>query len=115
MVAEQNNTQKDVRLNVWQTFVLGIKVLGGELSWNIVRLLRRFEIRQLEKRLAREYETLGRLQAGKMEKDEEAQEAEKELCHKQIAFLEKEIAFLEEELLGLRDSIVKHRREKWAI
>ncbi|MCF8104985.1 MAG: hypothetical protein K9K64_05845 [Desulfohalobiaceae bacterium] len=115
MVAEQSKANGDARLNVWQTFVLGVKVLGGELYWNVLKLLRRFEIRELEKRLAREYETLGRLQAGKIEGDEGVLQEEKELCLKQVAFLEKEIAFLKDELLGLRDSIVEHRREKWNI
>lgn len=107
--------QGDVPLNVWETFVLGIKVLGAELSQNLIDSLRGYEIKQLEKRLAKEYETLGRLHAPNLDQDHETREKEQELCHKQIAFLEKEIAFLEEERVNLRDSNRKQHREKWAV
>ena len=115
MVHEQENQRNSGLLNFWQTLVLGVKALGAEVYWNLLRLLREFEITQMEKRLAREYETLGRLHAGNKHEDETFEESEQELCRKQIDFLEKEIAYLRQELANFRTSLLKERRERWGL
>mgnify|MGYP006287771203 CR=1 FL=1 len=114
MPHQQKQSSSSV-LNVRQTVVLGVKALGAEVYWNLLRLLREFEIKQLEKRLAGEYETLGRLHTDNQHEDESAGESEKELCRKQIDFLEKEIAYLRRELANLRESLLRERRERWGL
>ncbi len=109
----QETLQAGGVMNLRQTLLLGIKALGAEVHWNLLRLLREFEIKQLDKRLLQEYEQLGRLHAGPLEQDAEDWESEKETCHKQIAFLEKEIAFLRAELENLRASVIQERLERW--
>lgn len=110
---EQERPQSGGPVNLQQTVLLGVKALGSEVYWNLLRLLREFEIKQMDKRLLREYETLGRLHAGQGEKAAEDRESEEALCRKQIDFLEKEIAFLREELEKLRTTLIQERLERW--
>ncbi len=113
MELEQETPQSGGPLNLRQTLLLGIKTLGSEVYWNLLRLLREVEIKQLDKRLLKEYETLGRLHAGQGEPSAEDRESEEALCRKQIDFLEKEIAFLREELEKLRTTLIQERLERW--
>jgi len=109
----QETPQAGGPLNLRRTVLLGIKALGSEVYWHLLRLLREFEIKQMDKRLLKEYEKLGRLHAGQGETAAEDRESEEELCRKQIDFLEKEIAFLREELEKLRTSLIQERLERW--
>lgn len=90
---------------------LTFKLIVSELRWSVVRFLRSIEIRQLEKRLAREYQKLGQLSA--TQKKNTGNEAE--LCQKQIDFLEKELLFLKQELTDLRNDMIVKRCSKWGL
>ncbi len=75
-------------------------MVGSELRWIALGRLRAFEIRQLKKRLDREYETLGRLAEPVFTRDRKASGAvsgDVDLCLKQIEFLRDEIAQLDGE------------------
>ncbi len=110
------NAQETPELGFGQTIVLGWKVLLSEIHWQILRGLRSWEIRQLEQRLQREYQSLGRLLSNRS-KDQEIDDsnAEVETCQKQIDFLASEINFLKQELNNLRETIVEQRCQKWSL
>ena len=103
------NPQKE--LSTLEAIPITIKLIGSELRWTVVRFLRSLEIRQMEKRLNKEYQKLGQLSASK-DKDSAT---EAELCQKQIDFLEKEIHFLKQELTDLRHDLVRKRCRKWGL
>lgn len=90
---------------------LTMKLIASELRWSVVRFLRSIEIRQLEKRLAKEYQQLGQISAGQKKKTN----SDTELCQKQIDFLEKELLFLKQELTDLRNDMVVKRCRKWGL
>ncbi|EPR37577.1 hypothetical protein dsx2_0923 [Desulfovibrio sp. X2] len=92
------------------TLLLGLRVLASELSWIVVRVMRRAEMRQLEKRLDQERTTLTGLASGG-----EPRAPERELSEKQIAFLEEEIDFLAREMAAKRADMVARRTAAWGL
>jgi hypothetical protein len=90
---------------------LTMKLIASELRWSVVRFLRSIEIRQLEKRLAREYQQLGQISASQKKNADN----DTELCQKQIDFLEKELLFLKQELTDLRNDMIVKRCRKWGL
>ncbi len=100
---------------VWGNFILGLKVLGAELRWLAVSLVRRCEARQVRRRLEAEYAALGRLAREHLKSEGKAPmspDGEAGLAVSQIDFLEQEIAFLDKELGRAReDELAKRRRE----
>ncbi len=108
----QSQTQT-VDMTLDRTLILGVKVIFSELWWSVIRWLRSLEIRQMEKRLKREYETLGKLQQ-KAEKDALSRD-EESLCLKQIDFLSSELDHLRSDLQNLRQSMIDRRRQKWRV
>ncbi len=105
--------EENIELSFWETFTLGIRVLFSEMHWHLLRGLRVWEIKQLNKRLEKEYQKMGELSRQEVE-DSEIQ-SQKELCNNQIEFLEKEIDFLENELQRLRNDNIAKRRQKWGV
>lgn len=103
-------------LPLWRSVSLGIKVIFSEVHWSIVKGLRSWEIKQLQKRLRKEYQDLGRLNRQK-ELGQEGPDTEQEvdLCREQIDFLEKELKFLQQELERVRTETLDYRRQKWEI
>lgn len=98
---------------VWSNFVLGLKVLGGELKWLAMRLIRGCESRQVRRRLEAEYATLGRLARRHLENGGKAPmtgDGEAGLSLSQIEFLEQEVAFLEKDLAAAREKDLARRR-----
>jgi hypothetical protein len=93
--------------------VNGFKLLASETKWVFIRGFRRWEIRQMEKRLAEEYQNLGKSYAESQSKDEEfnAKSSDNDLTLKQIAFLREELAHLEKELDATRAEYIKGRTQ----
>jgi hypothetical protein len=104
------NATKRHTVSTLEAIPLTLKLIWSELRWSVVRFLRSVEIKQLEKRLAREYQKLGRLSASEAKDAEQA-----ELCRKQIAFLDKELSFLHQELSDLRQDLIVKRCRKWGL
>lgn len=96
-------------LSRMQAIVLGWKLLASELRWLALKSLRRWEVRQLRKRLRQEYTTLGRLTS------QDASQEATDLCRRQIEFLQEEIEYLEKELATTRDDIVSRRVQQWGL
>ena len=106
-------------LPILQDILLGLKVLGSELKWLIIALLRNWEIAQLRKRLHQEYRALGVIEAvgAGLEQAMDDRETnifdEKELALKQIAFLLDEIRYLRDRLGEERKEYIQRRVNKW--
>lgn len=81
-------------------FKVGFKVWTRQFSLLVSNILGNLEVRQLEKRLEKEYALLGKLTMGHTQGDIE-------LCRKQIDFFVDEIARLKAEQEAKRD--VKNR------
>ncbi|WP_027179003.1 hypothetical protein [Maridesulfovibrio bastinii] len=81
-------------------FKLGFKIWTKQFSLILSSILGNIEVRQLEKRLEKEYALLGKLTMGNTQGDIE-------LCKKQIEFFVDEIARLKAEQEAKRD--VKNR------
>lgn len=84
---------------------LGLRVLCSELSWTLVRAMRRLEIRQLRKRLREESALLGAAQS----------DAARDLSARQTAFLQEEIDFLEREMDAKRADMIARRTAAWGM
>lgn len=97
-----------------QAVVDGFNVLIGESRWNCIRLLRRFEIRQLEKRLAEEHQTLGQSCAAALKQGEtfDPTQDSNDLTLRQITFLREEIEHLEQELETLHTKYATRHQSK---
>ncbi|MFW5970752.1 MAG: hypothetical protein ACOCQT_01500 [Desulfovermiculus sp.] len=102
---------KEHTIGTLETIPLTVKLIGSELRWAVVRYLRSIEIRQMEKRLNKEYQKLGQLLAASAKNNS----AEAELCQKQIDFLAKELKFLKQELTDLRQDLINKRCRKWGL
>ena len=100
-----HETIHDTRRGFWDNLTTGLKVVGAELRRIALGRVRAFEIRQIRRRLEREYETLGRLAEpllsgpqksapGSPKPAPDAQRAV-DLSLKQLEFLRREIAQLE--------------------
>jgi uncharacterized small protein (DUF1192 family) len=96
-----------------QPVVNGFKVLASETKWVFIKGVRRWEIRQMEKRLAEEYQNLGQSYAAALAKggNFDPQASDNDLTLKQIAFLREEIAHLEQDLATTRAEYVKKRSD----
>ena len=94
--------------------VTGFKLLASEGKWVFIKGFRRWEIKQMEKRLAEEFVNLGRNYAASQAKGEEfdPKMSENDLILKQISFLQEEIAHLEQELAATRSEYVKNRADE---
>lgn len=89
--------------------VNGFKVLASEAKWRAIRGFRRWEIKQLEKRLAEEYQTLGKsyAQAAAQGTEFDPKTSDNDLTLRQITFLQEEIIHLEQDLTAAREDFVK--------
>lgn len=95
-------------MSIFKTISLSVKAICSEVHFNVIKALRKWEIRELKKRLDREYLTLGKLYYNLKEDDEETLK-KIELAKNQIDFLEEEISSLEKEISTLREKIVEDR------
>jgi hypothetical protein len=112
----QRESEDSSPLSIPRTLSLGIRVVLSEIHWSILRALRAWEIRQLRKRLEREYRSFGQLTASRERRGSDTDlDSEIELCRKQIDFLEKEVEHLRQDLSDLRRNKVRNRRSKWAV
>jgi len=91
--------------------VNGFKLLASEAKWVFIRSFRGWEIRQMQKRLAEEYQTLGKSYAASMACGEafDPKHSDNDLTLKQIAFLQEEVGHLEQELGATRAEYIKNR------
>ena len=99
--------------DITKPVVNGFKLLASETRWVFIRGLRRWEIRQMEKRLAEEYVNLGKSYAASQAMGEafDPKTSDNDLTLKQISFLQEEVAHLEQELAATRAEFVKGRTE----
>ncbi|MCF8085525.1 MAG: hypothetical protein K9J48_01405 [Desulfohalobiaceae bacterium] len=113
---QESNVTSRRDISMARAVPLGFKVLFSEIHWEILRGLRNWEIADLQKRLAKEYERLGQLleQEGS-ESAKSKQQSEIDLCRKQIAFLSREVEHLQTQLRNLRQDIIAKRRKKWDV
>ena len=100
--------------NIVKPVVNGFKLLASEGKWVLIKGFRSWEIRQMEKRLAEEYQNLGKSYAESRTRDEafDPKSSDNDLTLKQISFLREEIAHLEQELASTRAEYVKNRTEE---
>jgi hypothetical protein len=84
------------------TLRLGLAVLGSELWWLATSGLRRFEIRQLTKRMDQEEGILAA-----------ASQSDAAFSREQIAFLKDDIAALKDDLAQAREAYVRRRAAAW--
>ena len=89
----------------------GFKLLFSETKWVFIGGFRRWEIRQMEKRLAEEYQNLGKSFAESQAKGEvfDPKTSDNDLTLKQVAFLREELAHLEKDLEATRAEYVRGR------
>ncbi len=114
MDTDTQNIQKPSFLRaLWQNLLNGWKVVLSECNWLLIKAFRRWEIKQMHKRLNQEYQGLGKLYISfvKKEKILSPQDSEAELLLKQISFLGEEIEHMEQELLNSRSEYVKRRSQ----
>lgn len=118
MTSEDRNQSSAPGFRVADMFgnlLTGLRVLGGEIKWLALKGLRSLEIRQMEKRLAEEFQALGRAVAQSLDGAAESASAplddEARLSLKQIAFLNEEVAFLRKERDRLREDLLRKRSE----
>lgn len=92
----------------------GFKVLASESKWVFIKGFRRWEIKQLQKRLAEEYQTLGQNYAAASTKGEafDPTSSDNDLSLKQITFLLEEISHLEQELSATKSEFIKNRTQQ---
>jgi hypothetical protein len=92
----------------------GFKLLASETKWVFIKGFRRWEIRQMEKRLAEEFLNLGKSYAASQAKGEafDPKSSDNDLTLKQISFLQEELGHLEQELASTRADYVKGRVEE---
>ncbi|WP_462327452.1 hypothetical protein [Desulfobaculum sp.] len=104
--------------SVTDNLITGLKVLMGELKWLVLKGLRAIEIRQLEKRLAKEYAAIGKQVHETIIPGEDgrtstgsipAADSAIHLSLKQIEFLQEEIDFLRDQCTRAREDDLKTR------
>ena len=110
-----NNTYQEQSFfkGVWNNLLNGWKVIWSEFKWLFIRTFRRWEIKQLHKRLNEEYQTLGKVYAASVEENKPLthEDSEAEIPLKQISFLKEEIQHMEQELDNSRHEYVKRRTQ----
>ncbi|GAB6888018.1 hypothetical protein JCM13304A_15160 [Desulfothermus okinawensis JCM 13304] len=109
-MSKENACASTMKPSLLQTIPLSIKAIISEVHFNIIKGLRKWEIKDLKKRLDREYLNLGKLYYN-LKEDDENQQEQIEVAKKQIEFLESEISSLEKQIENLRDEIIKKRTE----
>ncbi|MDD4649886.1 MAG: hypothetical protein PHO79_07735 [Desulfoplanes sp.] len=94
--------------------VTGWQVVFSESKWIFIRAFRRWEIKQLRKRLNEEYLAIGKLFTGLLEQKKpiDPQHPEAEMSIKQISFLKEEIEHMENELVSSRKDYIARRTQK---
>lgn len=113
---QESNVNSRQDISVTRAVTLGFRVLFSEIHWEIQRGLRNWEIADLQNRMAKEYERLGKLleqEGGESAKN--TLQSEIDLCRKQIAFLSREVEHLQTQLRNLRQDIIARRRKKWNV
>lgn len=87
----------------------GFKVMASESKWFFIQGFKRWEIRQMRKRLTEEYATLGcsYTQAQDRGTDFDPKASEHDLTLRQITFLRDEIKHLEDALAETRVQFLK--------
>ena len=98
--------REEITLGLFDSISIGIKVVLSEIYWVILKALRQWEIKELKKRLDKEYITLGRLTINDPKNQKEIR-----VCKEQIKFLSNEVEFLEKDLSRIRKKIIKKREE----
>jgi hypothetical protein len=98
---------------LWNNLLNGWKVIFSEFKWLFIKMFRRWEIKQLRKRLNEEYLSLGKVYAFFVEEKKplDPEDTEAEIPLKQISFLKEEIDHMEQELQKSRSEYVKRRSE----
>ena len=93
--------------------VTGFRLLASETKWVFIRGFRRWEIRQMEKRLAEEYQNLGKSYAESLAQGAafDPKTSDNDLTLKQISFLREELEHLEKELEATRAEYIKGRTQ----
>ena len=101
-------------LDIFKPVVTGFKLLASETKWVFIRAFRRWEIRQMEKRLAEEYQTLGKSYAQSVADGQEfdPKASDHVLTLRQVAFLREELAHLEKDLEATRAAYVRERTKE---
>ncbi|NCD24529.1 MAG: hypothetical protein EOL86_02875 [Deltaproteobacteria bacterium] len=96
---------------LFQPVVNGFKVLASETKWVFIKGVRRWEIRQMKKRLSEEYQNLGKSYAEAQAKGGlfDPHSSDNDLTLKQIVFLREEITHLEQDLVNTRAEFVAKR------
>lgn len=99
-----------------RTVLHGLKVLVSELKWQCISIIRGLETRQMNKRLNREYQTLGEMAYLAIHNTGEGQalppaDVKMLTAVKQIDFLRDEIEHLKHESGRMRNEFV-HNRSK---
>ncbi|WP_462324605.1 hypothetical protein [Desulfoplanes sp.] len=109
----QNVQEQSFFKALWNNMLNGWKVVLSEFKWLFIKTFRRWEIKQLRKRLNEEYQTLGRVYASFVEekKSLNPEDTEAEIPLKQISFLKEEIEHMEQELDNSRSEYVKRRSQ----
>jgi len=113
---QESNLTSRQDISVARAIPLGFMVLFSEIHWQILRGLRNWEIAELQKRMSKEYERLGKLlEQESGESAKKAAQPEIDLCRKQIDFLSREVEHLQTQLRNLRQDIIAKRRKKWDV
>jgi hypothetical protein len=114
MDADSKNFQEQSFFKaLWNNLLNGWKVIFSEFKWLFIKMFRRWEIKQLRKRLNEEYLSLGKVYAFFVEEKKplDPEDTEAEIPLKQISFLKEEIDHMEQELQKSRSEYVKRRSE----
>ena len=112
--SDHNTTPQEPQISYWRAVPLGFKVLFSEIHWQILRGLRNWEIRQLQNKLSKEYERLGKLLEQEANfSDKGKTQSEIDLSRKQIGFLSREVEYLQSQLQNLRREVIAKRQKKW--
>ncbi|BBD07873.1 hypothetical protein [Desulfovibrio ferrophilus] len=92
---------------------VGLKVLFDELKWTVSKMVRGYEIKQMNRRLEKEYALLGKLARQRMDSgDKKAampRDGEAGIILSQIEFLEQEMEFLSKDIDTSREQDIQRR------
>jgi len=107
--------------NIFDNFILGLKVLGSEVQWLGMLWLRRQEARQLEKRLREEHTALGAAVAAHLSARGPVEpgvdqlpplDQDSLLAYKQVRFMQQELDHLRNERGRMRQEFVEQRKQR---
>ncbi|MBU1001266.1 MAG: hypothetical protein KKE73_01955 [Proteobacteria bacterium] len=95
---------------------VGLKVLFTELKWTVSKMVRGYEIKQMDRRLEEEYALLGKLARQRMDSGNKQaampRDGEAGIILSQIEFLEQEIKFLHREIDTSREETLQRRKSE---